>query len=254
MAKMAYEVEIKQQMEHFDCEEGALLGMNGTPRVRFARGANEAGKRCTQCRGLFTQASFHLKGKGLKERQSYCKQCSYIAVIANKRGVAAKLRQASKEIAEEIREQVKGEVLDDDKKVKRKTWPIDRDKRMVSATKIMRQALIDYEGQEAAIAAALRLPVSEVMYVIENSEELTALYEEMLNHRIAKAESRLYELSIESNSPTGLMFYLKNARPEKWADKSQVEVKNTGFAPPPADAERPASILALVQKKAGTDD
>jgi hypothetical protein len=253
MAKLAYEVEIKEQMEFFGCEEGALLGMNGTPRVRFARGANQAGKRCTQCRGLFTQSSFHLKGKGLKERQSYCKQCSYIAVIANKRGVAAKLRQACRETADDIREQIVGEVQADDKRVTRKTWPIDRERRFESARKIMRQALIDYDGQEAAIAAALRLPMVEVMAVIEGNEDLNSLYDEMQNYAIAKVEKQLYKLALESNSPTAGMFYLKNARPEKWADKSQVEVKNTGFAPPPADAERPASILALVQKKVGSD-
>jgi len=135
------------------------------------------------------------------------------------------------------------------KKVERKTWPADREKRLERVAKVMRQALVDYDGQEAAIASALRLPLSEVMEVIEGDEALLQMYEEQKNYAISRVERQLYKLAMESSTPTAAMFFLKNARPEKWSDKSQVEVKNMGFTPPPADMERPVSILELVQRK-----
>lgn len=250
--------EIKRQMVHFELPAADLTGRDDMPRVRMT---DVGGRRCVNCKGVFTPKSFHRLKTGADGLHVICKQCAFIEAHNSqvRRGKCdgmvlhnvGKKRLAAVNSSEKL--DISREVLEArrsmPKKVERKTWPADREKRLERVAKIMRQALIDYDGQEAAIASALRLPLSEVMEVIESDESLTTMYEEQKNYAISRVERQLYKLAMESNTPTAAMFFLKNARPEKWSDKSQVEVKNMGFTPPPADMERPVSILELVQRK-----
>lgn len=250
--------EVKRQMVHFELPAADLTGRDGLPRVRLA---DVGGRRCVNCKGVFTLKSFHRLATGADGLHVVCKQCAFIEAHNStvRRGKCdgemlhnvGKKRLAAINSSEKL--EISREVLEArrsmPKKVERKTWPANREKRLERVAKVMRQALIDYDGQEAAIASALRLPLSEVMEVIESDEDLTTMYEEQKNYAISRVERQLYKLAMESNTPTAAMFYLKNARPEKWSDKSQVEVKNMGFTPPPADMERPVSILELVQRK-----
>lgn len=250
--------EVKRQMVHFELPAADLTGRDGLPRVRLA---DVGGRRCVNCKGVFTPKSYHRLNTGADGLHVVCKQCAFIEAHNSqvRRGKCdgmvlhnvGKKRLATLNSSEKL--DISREVLEArrsmPKKVERKSWPIDREKRLKSVAKVMRNALIDYDGQEAAIAAALRLPMSEVMEVIESDEALMTLYEEQKNEAISRVERQLYKLALESNTPTAAMFFLKNARPEKWSDKSQVEVKNMGFTPPPADMERPVSILELVQRK-----
>ena len=250
--------EIQRQMVHFELPACELTGRDDMPRVRMT---DVGGRRCVNCKGVFTLKSFHRLKTGADGFHVVCKQCAFIEshnsqvrrgkcdgmVINNigRKRLVATNNGEKLEINREVLEARRSTA----KKIVRKTWPAEREKRLDRVSKVMRQALIDYEGQEAAIAAALRLPMSEVMEVIESDEDLTTFYEEQKNYAISRVERQLYKLAMESNTPTAAMFYLKNARPEKWSDKSQVEVKNMGFTPPPADAERPVSILELVQRR-----
>ena len=241
--------EVQRQMVHFELPACELTGRDDMPRVRMT---DVGGRRCVNCKGVFTLKSFHRLKTGADGFHVVCKQCvrrgkcdgMVIHNIGRKR-LAAVNNSEKLEINREVLEARRSTA----KKIVRKTWPAEREKRLERVGKVMRQALIDYEGQEAAIAAALRLPMSEVMEVIENDEDLTTFYEEQKNYAISRVERQLYKLAMESNTPTAAMFYLKNARPEKWSDKSQVEVKNMGFTPPAADAARPVSILELVQRR-----
>lgn len=250
--------EVTRQMVHFELPACELTGRDDMPRVRMTE---IGGRRCVNCKGVFTLKSFHKLKTGADGLHVVCKQCAFIEahnsqvrrgkcdgmVIHNvgRKRLAAVNSSEKLDISREVLEARRSMP----RKVTRKTWPADRDKRLAHAAGVMRQALIDYEGQEAAIAAALRLPLTEVMEVIESDEALTQLYEDQKNLAVSQVESWLFKLAKESNTPTAAMFFLKNARPEKWSDKSQVEVKNMGFTPPPADAERPVSILELVQKR-----
>lgn len=250
--------EVKRLMAHFELPEAEVVGRDSWPRVRFT---DVGGRRCVNCRGLFTLKSFHQKKQGIDGLHSICKQCMFIETHNSqvRRGLVTgpllhnvgKQRMDTLRTSERI--EIDREVLEAKrevkKKIERKVWPHDKEKRMAAAMKPMRQALIDYEGQEAAIASALRLPLAEVMEIIESDDGLSTLYEEQRNYATSRVERQLYKLALESSTPTAAMFYLKNARPEKWSDKSQVEVKNMGFTPPPADAERPVSFLELVQRK-----
>lgn len=254
--------EIKRQMVHFELPEAELVGRDGLPRVRMT---DVGGRRCVNCKGLFTLKSFHRLKTGQDGLHAVCKQCTFVETHNSqvRRGLCngplihnvGKKRLAAINSSEKL--EISREVLEArremPKKVERKTWPNNREKRLERVAKVMRQALVDYEGQEAAIASALRLPLSEVMEVIESDEGLMTLYEEQKNYAISRVERQLYKLAMESSTPTAAMFFLKNARPEKWSDKSQVEVKNMGFTPPPADAERPVSFLELVQRKKAED-
>lgn len=250
--------EVQRQMVHFELPACDLTGRDDMPRVRMT---DIGGRRCVNCKGVFTLRSFHKLKTGEDGLHVVCKQCAFIEAHNSqvKRGKCdgmvihnvGRKRLAAVNSSEKL--DISREVLEArrsmPKKVERKTWPADKDKRLERVAKIMRQALIDYEGQEAAIASALRLPMVEVMEVIESDEGLMTLYEEQRNYAISRVERQLYNLAMNSNTPTAAMFFLKNARPEKWSDKSQVEVKNMGFTPPPADMERPVSILELVQRK-----
>ena len=250
--------EVKRQMVHFELPACDLTGRDGLPRVRLT---DVGGRRCVNCKGVFTLRSFHRLASGVDGLHAVCKQCAFIeshnsqvrrgktnAMLLNNIGRKRSFTTDSSERLEIDREVLEAR-RSMPKKVERKTWPADREKRLERVAKVMRQALVDYDGQEAAIASALRLPLSEVMEVIEGDEALLQMYEEQKNYAISRVERQLYKLAMESSTPTAAMFFLKNARPEKWSDKSQVEVKNMGFTPPPADMERPVSILELVQRK-----
>lgn len=252
--RIGKELELKQLAEHFQCEDKDLVDATGKPRVRISRG-DTAGKRCAKCGGIFTSPSFYPSSSDSSKLQSYCKQCNWIYTTATRRGVAAKLREESKHIKEEIVDSLKKEAkgIGDDR-IKRKTWPKDKLRRMKSLHKVMPQAIDEYRGELSTMAAALNLPITELEEIIEQNDEFQELMVIAENKAVSEVEAHLFQLCIESNSPTAAMFYLKNKAPNRWSDKSQVEVKNTGFAPPPAGAEGPGSVLTLIQKKGGGNE
>jgi len=248
------EVEITQLVEHFKCDEDKVLNSAGQPRVKFARGQN-VGKRCATCHGVFTSKSFYPihKDNPTGPTNASCKQCNYFAVVANRRGVAQKIRKEAKNIKEETVEAIKRDIFKLDKRITRKAWPSDPDKRRKALDKVIPQAIDDYRGEFSAMSAGINLPITEIQQYIEADPDLQQRLENAQIKAISEVEAHLLELCLTSTSPTAAMFWLKNKAPEKWSDKSQVEVKNTGLSLPPVDADAQASVLQLFRKE-GNDD
>lgn len=108
------------------------------------------------------------------------------------------------------------------------------------------KALRDYGGSETAIATALSLTVDEISSAIASSPELEEIQEKSFVAMVGRIEDHLFELAVTSQSHAPAVFVLKNLVPDKYSDKSTVEV--SGFSAPPEVSEL-KSALTLVKKE-----
>ena len=178
-----------------------------------------------------------------------CRQCRFFKERLLKHAkpeddVKVLVRRAAEEAVEEFKADLDGTKG----KITRSMWPADKTKRIAALTKLLPRALMDYDGQEARIAAALTIPITEIKEAIDKSKDLQRFAEHAKNTAVAKVEAALYEAATKSGNIAGMKFWLTNNAPERYSDRSSVEVRNVGFTIP-EDEKDPGPILKIVNRK-----
>lgn len=247
----------------------------------------EPSRACAHCERGLTLESFSADKQQDDGLRVYCKDC---AVSKNKTGLAkaARTAQAANATIEDIKEwrfqqylaaqerkeaaqkaektgrmearafekeldrlQDKKKEQGDDAPRLRKTWPTDPKKRLKSMLKDLPRAIAVCDGQEATLASLLNLGITEVMDVVQAHPDLWQQFQQAQNEAVSKVEAKLLEAAVNGSGPD-VRFWLQN-NSEKYRSKTQVDVKNVGFGPPPA-ADAPVSVLKVVNGKDSSCD
>lgn len=112
-------------------------------------------------------------------------------------------------------------------------WPIDPELFYVELKEILPQALEDYGGSVIQMSMPLSVTISEIEAVIASDTYLQRKQMICMTKDDAAAEANFAEKAA-TGPAAGAYKFLSNRQPDKYADKQQIEFKNTGFQPPPA--------------------
>gem|GEM_PF-3800859 len=205
---------------------------------------------CNQCHNVWDLARSFVKNRREPTgHKSMCRQCYFVKQqIRNNAKPEDEVKALVRKAAEEAVEDFKADLDGTKGKITRTMWPADKTKRLAALTKVLPRALMDYDGQEARIAAALTIPITEIKQAIDNSKDLQRFAEHAKNTAVAKVEAALYEAATKSGNIAGMKFWLTNNAPERYSDRSSVEVRNVGFSIP-EDERDPGPILKIVNRK-----
>lgn len=160
------------------------------------------------------------------------------------------------EAAADLKEELVRQASPDKYKYKRKkVWPKDPAARKKQITKALTElgAMRDYNGSTIQMASPMQLTPDELDAVIQSSPDLIRLQKIEQTRDDAAAERNLLSLAATGTSATAPMKVLTNRHPEKYSDKQQIDVKNTGFAPPTPDTT-PKSVLFKEKEKCDDED
>lgn len=127
---------------------------------------------------------------------------------------------------------------------RKKVWPKDPKARRRQIIKALTDlgAMDDYNGSTIQMAKPMKLTPEELDAVIQSDPELVRWQRICQSGDDAAAERNLILQAATGNSPTAAMKVLTNRHPDKYSDKQQIDVKNTGFAPPSKD-DVPENVL-----------
>ena len=118
-------------------------------------------------------------------------------------------------------------------------WPTDPEMFHEELLALLPQALRDYGGSVIQMSEPLSATTSEIEAVIASDESLQRLQMICLTKDDAAAEANFAEKAA-TGPAAGAYKFLSNRQPDKYSDRSQVEVKNVGFEPPPEGAVKNA--------------
>ena len=112
-------------------------------------------------------------------------------------------------------------------------WPEDPKLFHMELVAILPQALEDYNGSVIQMAAPLNCTVEELENAIASDKKLQRKQLICLTKDEAAAEANFAEKAA-TGPAAGAHKFLTNRQPEKYGDKSQIDVKNIGFDVPPS--------------------
>lgn len=113
-------------------------------------------------------------------------------------------------------------------------WPRDPEMFHVELKAIIPQALRDYGGSVIQMSEPLSATISEIETIISADESLQRLQMICLTKDDAAAEANFAEKAA-TGPAAGAHKFLTNRQPDKYGDKSKVEVTNVGIGLPPED-------------------
>lgn len=117
-----------------------------------------------------------------------------------------------------------------DRRLKRSNWPTDEGERNAQIFECMKVSLVENEGDLVDVAECLNRSVDEMMDFVDNSEELSYYRDRGLRVKALRAENQLYK-NLDSGNHQAVKMALNNLDPERWSDRSTINVNNSGFGP-----------------------
>lgn len=172
--------------------------------------------------------------------------------IATKaRAVAAARVNKTHEEAEEAKKLLKAEVVQADKRLKRKSWPVDEEQRRNDIHDALAVSLVENDGDIAEASLCLNVPIWEINEMVEGDEVLLNARAEGLKVQATKAESQAFKQAQSGNTQM-LKMVLTNLHGDQWSERQSIDVRRVGFAPPADKDAEEVSILKLV--KGDNDD
>ena len=175
-----------------------------------------------------------------------CHRKALSGPLAKARAVAAARVYQTQEIADEAKKALLHEVADKDRRLKRKSWPVDEDQRRGDIHDALVVSLIENEGDISEASSCLTVSIHEINEMMDGDDELLSAREAGLRVKAVRAESRLFALADQGNVQSVKMV-LTNLHGEMWSERQQVDVRRVGFAPPDDKDMEDASILQLVK-------
>jgi len=164
--------------------------------------------------------------------------------------VAETRRKKTREEWARVKERTLDDLANKDSRIQRQVWPSDDAMRQEALYRLMPRALLEYMGDTVMIASRLNLQLWEIQRCLEEHEDLEEYMEQGLNDAVSMMSSRVFHLGLTAQNPSAALNWLKVNSPDKWGQKSKVEVKNTGFGPVSDNDGGPVSVLELVVAKA----
>lgn len=148
----------------------------------------------------------------------------------------ARLRlEESRDAAVALKEFMRRKLKEEHRRITHEdNWPEDAEEFHMELSAILPEALSDYSGSTIQMAAPLHCTIKEIENVIAGSDRLQRLQEIYMSKDEAAAEANFAEKAAIGTA-AGAYKFLANRQPEKYSDKQQIDVKNVGFQPPPAD-------------------
>lgn len=126
-------------------------------------------------------------------------------------------------------------------------WPENPELFHMELMSILPQAIRDYNGSIVQIQDALSLDKDRIEPVIEADEKLKVMQKVCRNSPVAVGEA-----TVESRLATGkipeVLRFLAARYPEVYGNKQDVNFRNVGFAPPPADFGKSALFNEETEK------
>jgi hypothetical protein len=158
---------------------------------------------------------------------------------------AARVHRSAEE-AEAAKRLLMAEVRQDDKRLKRKSWPTDPEKRREDIHDALCVSLVENDGDIVEASLCLNVPIAEINEMMDGDEVLLSAREEGLRVQATKAESQAFKKAgMGDNAMIKLL--LTNLSGDRWSERQQVDVRRVGFAPPEDKEDDVASVLQLVK-------
>jgi hypothetical protein len=173
------------------------------------------------------------------------------AALTRARAVAAARKNQSAEIANEAKKALVADVSEKDKRLKRRSWPIDPEQRTNDIHDALTVSLIENEGDISETSACLNVPIDEINDMMEGDQQLQHARLKGLQVQATRAESQLFVMSKQGNFQAAKMV-LTNLLGDQWSERQQIDVRRVGFSPPDEkDNAENVSVLSLVKGDKG---
>ena len=148
----------------------------------------------------------------------------------------ARLRlEESRDAAVALKEFMRRKLKEEHRRITHdENWPEDPEAFHLELSAILPEALFDYNGSVIQMSAPLHVTIPEIESIIKDSPRLKRLQTIYMTKEDSLAEVNFAEKAA-TGPAAGAYRFLVNRQPEKYSDKQQIDLKTSGFAPPPKD-------------------
>ena len=171
--------------------------------------------------------------------------------LSKARAMVAARKHQTQEEAEAVKRTLVANTTEKDTRLKRKSWPVDEDKRQADIHDALVVSLVENEGDIAEVSLCLSVPIHEILEMLDNDEQLMEARDLGVQVKVIKTESRLYGSADQSNT-TAMKMVLTNLAGDRWSERQNVNITRSGFAPPDEKEDAEVSVLKLI--KGDNDD
>jgi len=162
---------------------------------------------------------------------------------------SARQSESEKDVIAAKAELVK-EIKDQDRRLKRKSWSKDPDKRAADIKDALMVSLVENDGDVAETSLCLNVPIAEINELLDADTDIQSARDEGLRVQATKAESQAFKKA-QMGDNAMIKLLLTNLSGDRWSERQQVDVRKIGFAPPEDKEDDAVSVLQLVKGENG---
>ena len=138
-----------------------------------------------------------------------------------------------------------------DKRLIRKSWPVDPEIRESSIRDALMVSLLENEGNVIECGKCLNLQLPEIAAVMSGDSELGEQKDRGLRIAVLQCEAAL-AVQAKGGNVTAIKTMLENLASDEWSSRQTVNVNHTGFRPP--EESSGPSVLELIKGKNDEED